>query len=718
MRHPSWFSLRLRTAMPSGVAALVLSVAACGPGPGGAGMPADGQGVGEAAAPSSYSVITEANACQLQELARFERDPILAVEYSPLGDFIAVGKSREILILNSADLSELRGWPTEMPAEQVAVSPDGRWLAVLTEGGLQQWDIATATLRSQIVEDAILLDLGYTADGAFLVATSWEGIHAWAAGQAALVRHLEDPQGLSQVPFAADGLSLLLPGAWGPACFVEWDIATGEEGSSTCWAAGDEWEEPRVVVESTQEPLLAVGTEDGTILLLEVEDSGSLALRATLNEGLEWIDRIEFSPDGKYLAAVGWKTDPGRGVQVWDVAQAAPLLWLEGESFSFAPDSQTLTSAFTGTLRSHRLPSGDVDVAVEERMLVSFSLAPDGDHMALTMSDGNVEVYGRRGQELIATLTDLEDVPTRVWFSPDSERLLAGRPGAAWGVWQSETGEGVWAIPAAEGVVFLGDSETILVHASDRSTFEIHRLKDGAVLRRIEHPVEVRGYTFSGDASLLAANLADETVWLWRIPEGVFERSLDDYHFALTFNPEGTHLVTQGEGGMLKVWSVAEGDLIAEYDFGSPDLWVEWTRADGQLLASLEDSSEIYLWQPGQAAPQALEEEYDPTLSGDGETLVSRGWGGLLRVRDLGTEEIREAGEWTRRAPVALTPNGEVLLTTEWEGSIQLWKTASLQPACTLIDDYRDFQYGYFDEPGVRLITYHSSAGLSVWGIP
>jgi WD40 repeat protein len=714
MRNPSSCSLRLRTVMQSGVAALVLSAAACG-----AGMPADRQGAGEAAAPASYSVIDEANACQLQELARFDRDPVLAVEYSPLGDFIAVGKSREILILDSADLSELRGWPTETPAEQIAISPDGQWLAASSEGGLQQWDIATATLRSQTVEETDLLDLGYSADGAFLVATSWEGIHVYAAGQAALVRHLEDPHGLSQVPFAGDGLSLLLPGAWGPACVVEWDIATGVEGSPACWAAGEESEEPPLVAASPREPLFAVATEPGTIFLLsEEEDAGSLALRATLDEGLEWIERVDFSSDGKYLAALGWKTGAGRGVQLWDVAQAAPLLWLEGERFSLAPDGQALVSAFAGTLRRHRLPSGEVERAVEERMLVSFSLAPDGDRMALTMSDGRVEVYGQRGQKLIATLADLEDMPSRVWFSLDSERLLAGRPGSGWGVWQSGTGRRVWTIPAAQEVMFLGGSDTVLVQASDQSTFEIHRLEDGAVLRRIQHPVEVRGYILSGDASLLATNLADETVWLWRIPEGVFERSLDDYHFALAFNPEGMRLVTQGEGGMLKVWSAAEGGLIAEYDFGTPGLWVEWTRADGQLLVWLEDSGEIYLWQPGQADPEAHEGEYDPILSGDGETLVSRSWDDILRVRDLGTGETRESGEWTRRAPVALTPNGEVLLTSEWQGSIQLWKTASLQPACTLIDDYRDFQYGYFDQPGVRLITYHESAGLSVWGIP
>jgi WD40 repeat protein len=292
--------------MQSGVAALALSAAACGPAPTGAGIPADRQGAGQAAAPASYSVINEANACQLQELARFDRDPVLAVAYSPLGDFIAVGKSREILILDSADLSEVRGWPTEMAAEQIAISPDGQWLAVLTEDGVQQWDLATATLRSQAAEEASLRDLGYTADSQYLVATSWDGIHVWAAGQAAIVRHLEDPRGLSQVPFAGDGLSLLLPGAWGPACVVEWDIATGVEGSPACLAAGEESEEPPLVVASPREPLFAVATEPGTIfLLLEQEDAGSLALRATLDEGLGWIERVEFSSDGKYLAAAG-----------------------------------------------------------------------------------------------------------------------------------------------------------------------------------------------------------------------------------------------------------------------------------------------------------------------------------------------------------------------------------------------------------------------------
>jgi len=701
-------------------AALLALGSGCSP-KGSAGALATGGSPGAGQSRPAHTVITEANACQLQELARLDRDPVVAVRFSPQGDFVAVAKTHEIQILNGGDLALQRTIPHEERIEKIAISPDARLVATLAADTVQQWDLATATLRSRVAGDEVnFLDLGYTADGESLVATSWEGLHVWPTGEATLQRRFEDLEGGSQLTFTADGEHVVFPGQWGSTCLEEWNVATGAEGNFLCLEEAEEWEEPPLVAVSAVDDLIAIAPEEGSILLFEKDGAGALRRRVTLGEGLLWVSRVEFSPDGRYLAASGWTLGAGQEIHVWEVAQASEILHLEGERFAFAPDAQALLVGYAGSLRLHSLPSGETAAAVEARMMVQFTLAPDGDRMALTMSDGTVEIRSKRGQELTATFADPEISAQSIQFSPDGDWVLAGSEGGAWAVWHIGTDTRAWMIPSAEGAVILGEAEFVLVRASDRSTLELRQLRDGTVVRRLEHPAEIRGFVVSGEGRLLATNVVDETVWLWHLPGGEFERSLDEYHFALAFSPDGSRLATQGEGGVLRIWSTSDGSLIAEHAFGNDDFYMEWAAGGEQVLVWIDDPTATYLWDPGQTPPAELEEEYAPLLSPDGRILITRSWAGALHFRNLTSGEVRDTGEAVvqRLWPMALSPNGEVLMTREWRGPIQIWGTTSLQPACILLDDSDDVQYGYFDDQGVRLAIYSEFLGLSLWGIP
>ncbi|MFO8071172.1 MAG: WD40 repeat domain-containing protein [Polyangia bacterium] len=119
--------------------------------------------------------------------------------------------------------------------------------------------------------------------------------------------------------------------------------------------------------------------------------------------------------------------------------------------------------------------------------------------------------------------------------------------------------------------------------------------------------VSVRDVAFSADGELFAAASTDGAVrvWSYQDHELLCELFVEDHTAeALAFSPDGARLASAGDdsgpgfyghAGLVRVWSLADGELDATLDLGARPLRDVAYSPDGSLLAAAGESQVVYL---------------------------------------------------------------------------------------------------------------------------
>ncbi len=106
---------------------------------------------------------------------------------------------------------------------------------------------------------------------------------------------------------------------------------------------------------------------------------------------------------------------------------------------------------------------------------------------------------------------------------------------------------------------------------------------------------------FTGDGDVMASGSADGEVKLFDTVTGdpLGKRRVDEPGCPVTdldFSPDGRQLVTVGDNGVVKVWSVPALEQVAEYRNGEIGYyWAEFAP-DGPRLAAASDDGRLRVW--------------------------------------------------------------------------------------------------------------------------
>jgi RNA polymerase sigma factor (sigma-70 family) len=394
---------------------------------------------------------------------------VFRMEFNPDGKTLAVGSTgpgAEIVLMNTADGSEVRRFPWSRLCLCLAFTSDGRTLVSGDiQGLLARWDVATGeplpVVKKVIPNDLHLAE--FVAGGKELL-TYGQQIAAWDPATGKPLRTLHGSfSPFSDCPYfstgvSPDGRSLALyrhdeKAERKDAIWVR-DLATGRE---------------RVLFDKLIGPAAATHySADGTRLVVagydqvvRVLDVATGRLLHELKNHEKPVDHALFSPDGRRIVSYGAdaNADGDHDIRVWD-AESGKLLHrlppVRGSAFQavFTPDGKQLVSVGGDPGRSNT--KGEIhvwDVASGKLLRVweghkervtCVAVSPDGRSILTGSLDRGLRLWDLTTGRLRHEFTAHRAYVTSVNFAPDGLRFVAcstDAPGYVWDLYGHLTGK-------------------------------------------------------------------------------------------------------------------------------------------------------------------------------------------------------------------------------------------------------------------------------------
>jgi WD40 repeat protein/energy-coupling factor transporter ATP-binding protein EcfA2 len=443
---------------------------------------------------------------------------------------------------------------------------------------------------------------------------------------------------------------------------------------------------------------IAASGADGTVRVWTMNGSDQFAGEPrVLRDHPSYVRIPKFSADGRYLVASG----VSGLVTVWDLTTGGPPLVLRAgdgtvETVAFSPDGRKVASGHSGsdTIRVWNAVAGDG----EDPLLLhghlgpvwSVAFSPDGQRLLSGSGDGTL----------------------RIWDPsfPGNPQVLDGHAGAAWAVAVSADGNTIASGGADKTVrvwrggnrlVLTGHAEEVLAvslsadgrrvaSASRDRTVRVWETADGepvAVLRG--HTKTVWGVALSPDGRRVASGGHDETVRIWDVDRPGAPLVLEGHEATvrgIAFSPDGRQVASTSQDTTVRLWN-ADGHGTPLVLGGSPGLvWTAAYSPDGRTLATGGDDGNIRIWNTdGQSPPRILRGHRGPVWSvafrPDGRQIVSAGHDRSERIWDTGSGEelVAFRGHGTFVEQAQFAP-GDTLITAHGDGTVRLTRCEACGP--------------------------------------
>jgi WD40 repeat protein/tRNA A-37 threonylcarbamoyl transferase component Bud32 len=601
---------------------------------------------------------------------------VRGIAISPDGRTLAVAEGSGVLFFDAATHEQV-GEPLRVAdlVESLAYTPDGRTLAVGGDPFVRVFDART---REQLAETAlggVAMRMAFTNDGSQLVVLFSPGQAQDLGGADARIT-IRDSATLKRI-----GLSIQ------PEAFVGAYV-------------GFYYASPHFAL-TADDRFLITASEDGELAWWDLR-SGKKTRTLKIATGLH---ALALSPDG-LTAAVGID----RGIQLVDLGARTVRTATGGLTGSpnwvlFSPDGKTLVSTnLDGTVTLW-----DVESATPRDTLRGHSNSVQ--QPVFSIDGGMLYTVSHDGTVIAWDLTAERGLGRPLTFTHDRTFSSAGYDG--------HPGE------------FSPDGRLIAVGLKEQGValWDARELTPvGAALR--ETGGEVKALVFSPDGRTLAAVTAGGSLTLWdlssrsRLHGPLSAGGGTVLAGGLSFSPDGATLATASEVGV-QLWDVATGAGLGT--IGNGEAGDLANSADGAMIAfARPDRGGAEVWDAATrtlivALAGTLPPFFDLSvaLSPDGHLLAVGGFGRVVRLWDVRTRKlVHELDQGGNGAfTLEFSPDGRTLAVSGFEPVASLWDVGTgtqIGPQLTAGDRRTMID---LSPDGRHLLETHGNGQGAVWDV-
>ncbi|GMH58532.1 hypothetical protein TrST_g1037 [Triparma strigata] len=246
---------------------------------------------------------------------------------------------------------------------------------------------------------------------------------------------------------------------------------------------------------------------------------------------------------------------------------------------------------------------------------------------------------------------------------------------------------------SVQAVAISGDGSTVISGSQDKSV-RVWDAQTGEQKALLEgHTGMVFSVDISKDGKLaVSAGYSDKTVIIWSLEGEAKELKKVDfgkYVFAVTFAPNDESLFAGGVDGLLKQYSVNNGEPIKEFKGHTDYLTSLKTTSNGNHLVSASGDNKIIVWNVKSGEKVLTLEGHTDRVFGvdltpDNSKIISASDNKTAKLWDFKTGELLHTfeGHSSSVNSVAIHPSGNFIATGSDDKTWKLW---SLHPPYSLL---------------------------------
>jgi WD40 repeat protein len=454
----------------------------------------------------------------------------------------------------------------------------------------------------------------------------------------------------------------------------------------------------------------------------------------TLGRDGELLQSSTASPDGK-LVVTGARN--GR-IRVWDAATGSALGELAGHN---APvdllrvsrdGSLLLTGDRSGVGRLWELPSGKPTFALTGHTDVVWrgDISPDGSLVVTGSDDRTVRVWSARtGRELLRFAQHDGHISDVHFIEGGRSVLTASEDGTA--RWVDVASGTVRRTFVTSGILRAAAMSADGVRIAVAGTDGVVRLFDAVdghlVWQLVGHVNEVGRLSFNRDGTLLLTASEDTTARVWNAKQGgeLSTFAVKEPLFGTTSGPSGNAAYSLGQD-YVHAWEVASGNELWTWRRPSPN------EADTQGTLGLLPDGQRFLVANGNEVQVRTLPDYGRSailqghqgkvtvvlVSPDGAHVATGSADRTVKLWDARTWKLLFT--WPHTSVVwrgAFSPDGATVATTTQDGSVELWDVQSGRHLKRMIGHVGNVLGARFSADGRFLVSAGDDETLRVWNV-